>query len=78
MDKFDREGLRAAPKSGNIPVSDGEIRQLDGVLRAIAQRYLARNAAREQDLNGQLTRLEETKIPLHAYGRPKRSYMPSR
>ena len=61
MDKFDREGLRAALKSGNIPVSDGEIRQLDGVLRAIAQRYLARKAAREQDLNGQLTRLEETR-----------------
>jgi hypothetical protein len=61
MDKFDREGLRAALKSGNIPVSDGEIRQLDGVLRAIAKRYLARKAAREQDLNGQLTRLEETR-----------------
>ena len=37
MDKFDREGLRAALKSGNIPVSDDEIRQLDGVLRALAQ-----------------------------------------
>jgi hypothetical protein len=58
---MDREGLRAALKSGNIPVSDGEIRQLDGVLRAIAQRYLARKAASEQDLNGQLTRLEETR-----------------
>jgi hypothetical protein len=50
MDKFNRERLRAALKSGNISVTDGEIRQLDGVFRAIVQRYLARKAARKQDL----------------------------
>jgi hypothetical protein len=44
MDKFDREGLRASLKSGNIPVSDDEIRQLDGVR--------TRKIARTQDLKG--------------------------
>jgi hypothetical protein len=61
MDKFDREGLRAALKSGNIPVSDDEIRQLDGVLRALAQQYRTRKIARAQDLKGQSARLEATK-----------------
>jgi hypothetical protein len=61
MDKFDREGLRAALKSGNIPVSDDEIRQLDGVLRALAQQYRTRKIARAQDLKGQSVRLEATK-----------------
>jgi len=48
MDNFDREGLRAALESGNIPVSDDEIRQLDGVLRALAQRYRTRKIARRE------------------------------
>ena len=61
MDKFDREGLRAALKAGNIPVSDDEIRQLDGVLRALAQQYRTRKIARAQDLKGQSARLQATK-----------------
>ena len=61
MDKFDREGLRTALKSGNIPVSDDEITQLDGVLRALAQQYRTRKIARAQDLKGQSVRLEATK-----------------
>jgi len=61
MDKFDREGLRTALKSGNIPVSDDEITQLDGVLRALAQQYRTRKIARAQDLKGQSARLEATK-----------------
>ena len=59
--KFDREQLKEALKSGNIPAGEDEIGQLDGVLRALAQQYRARKVAREQDLNGKLTRLEETK-----------------
>ena len=35
--------------------------QAAGLLRVLAQQYRARKVAREQDLNGQLTRLEETK-----------------
>jgi hypothetical protein len=61
MDKFDREELKAAFEAGKIPVSDDYIRRLDGLLRALASQYRARKVAREQDLTGQLTRLEETK-----------------
>ena len=61
MAEFDREELKAAVEAGEIPVSDDTIRRLDGLLRVLAQQYRARKVAREQDLNGQLTRLEETK-----------------
>jgi hypothetical protein len=64
MAGFDREELKAALKSGNVSVSDDEIGQLDGVLRALAQQYRARKVARAQDLIGQLTRFEETKNSL--------------
>src|SRR5262245_2430287 len=59
MAEFDREELKAAFEAGQIPISDDEIRRLDGPLRALAQQYRARKVAREQDLNGQLARLEE-------------------
>ena len=61
MNKFDQEELKAALKSGNVPVSDDEIGQLDGVLRALAYQYRARKVARTRDVNGQLVRLKETK-----------------
>ena len=61
MAEFDREELKAAFEAGKIPISDDDIRRLDGPLRALAQQYRARRVAREQDLNGQLTRLEEIK-----------------
>ena len=61
MAEFDREELKAAFGAGKIPVSDDNIRRLDGLLRALAQQHRARKVAREQDLNGQLKRLEETK-----------------
>jgi hypothetical protein len=61
MAEFDREELKAAFEAGKIPISDDDIRRLDGPLRALAQQYRARKVAREQDLNGQLTRLEEIK-----------------
>src|ERR1700756_4755706 len=61
MAEFDRDKLKAALEAGKIPVSDENIRRLDGLLRALAQQYRARKVAREQDLNGKLTRLEETK-----------------
>jgi hypothetical protein len=61
MAEFDREELKAAFEAGKIPISDDDIRRLDGLLRALAQQYRARRVAREQDLNGQLTRLEEIK-----------------
>jgi hypothetical protein len=61
MAEFDREELKAAFEAGKIPVSDDNIRRLDGLLRAIAQQHQARKVARKQDLNGKLTRLEETK-----------------
>ena len=64
MAEFDREELKAAFKAGKIPVSDDNIRRLDSLLRSLAQQYRARKVAREQDLNGQLTRLEETKNSL--------------
>ena len=64
MAEFDREELKAAFEAGKIAVSDDNIRRLDGLLRALTPRYRARKAAREQDLNGQLTRLEETKNSL--------------
>ena len=64
MAEFDREELKAAFEAGKIPVSDDNIRRLDGLLRSLAQQYRARKVAREQDLNGQLTRLEETKNSL--------------
>jgi hypothetical protein len=64
MAEFDREKLKAAFEAGKIPVNDDNIRRLDGLLRAIAQQHQARKVAREQDLNGQLTRLEETKNSL--------------
>jgi hypothetical protein len=59
--EFDRQKLKAAFEAGKIIASDDYIRRLDGLLRALAQQYRARKVAREQDLNGQLTRLEETK-----------------
>jgi len=61
MAEFDREELKAAFEAGKIAVADDNLRRLDGLLRALTPRYRARKAAREQDLNGQLTRLEETK-----------------
>ena len=64
MNKFDQEELKAALKSGNVPVSDDEIGQLDGVLRALAHQYRARKVARARDLNGQLARLQETRNSL--------------
>jgi hypothetical protein len=59
-----REELKAAFEAGRIPVSDDNIRRLDGLLRALTQQYRARKGAREQDLNGQLARLEETRNSL--------------
>jgi hypothetical protein len=64
MAEFNREELKAAFEAGKIPVSDDNIRRLDGLLRALAQQYRARKVAREQDLNGQLARLEETRNSL--------------
>jgi hypothetical protein len=64
MAEFDREKLKAALEAGKIPVSDDNIRRLDGLLPVLAQQYRARKVAREQDLNGQLTRFEETKNSL--------------
>src|ERR1700730_13469899 len=64
MAEFDREELKAAFEAGKIAVADDNIRRLDGLLRVLTPRYQARKAAREQDLNGQLTRLEETKNSL--------------
>src|ERR1700747_1529997 len=64
MAEFDREELKAAFEAGRIAVSDDNIRRLDGLLRALTRQYRARKVAREQDLNGHLTRLEETKSSL--------------
>ena len=64
MAEFDREKLKAALEAGKIPISDDNIRRMDGLLRALAQQYRARKVAREQDLNGQLARLEETRNSL--------------
>jgi hypothetical protein len=64
MAEFDREELKAAFEAGRIAVSDDNIRRLDGLLRALTRQYRARKVAREQDLNGHLTRLEETKNSL--------------
>ena len=64
MAEFDREQLKAAIAAGKIPVSDDNIRRLDSLLRSLAQQYRARKVAREQDLNGQLARLKETKNSL--------------
>ena len=64
MAEFDREELKAAFEAGKIPASGDNIRRLDGLLRSLAQQYRARKGAREQDLNGQLTRLEVTKNSL--------------
>jgi hypothetical protein len=61
MAGFDREELKASLQAGNMPVSDDKVERLDGLLRALAQQYRARKAACEQDLNGQLTRLEENR-----------------
>jgi hypothetical protein len=62
MAEFDREELKAAFEAGKIAVADDNIRRLDGLLRALARQYPARKAEREQDLNGKLRKLEETKI----------------
>jgi len=64
MAEFDRGELRAAFEAGKIPVSDDDIRRLDGLLRSLPQQYRVRKLAREQDLNGQLARLKETKNSL--------------
>ena len=64
MAEYDQEKLKAALEAGKIPISDDNIRRMDGLLRALAQQYRARKVAREQDLNGQLTRLKETKKSL--------------
>ena len=64
MAEFDREELKAAFEAGKIAVAYDNIRRLDGLLRVLTPRYRARKAAREQDLNGQLTRLKETKNSL--------------
>src|SRR5882762_5582866 len=62
MAEFDRQELKAAFEAGKILAGDDNIRRLDGLLRALARQYRARNAAREQDLNGKLRRLEAIKI----------------
>ena len=62
MAEFDRQELKAAFEAGKILAGDDNIRRLDGLLRALARQYQARKAGREQDLNGKLRRLEETKI----------------
>jgi hypothetical protein len=64
MAEFHWEELKAAFEAGKIPVSDDDIRRLDGLLRSLAQQYQVRKLAREQDLNGQLARLKETKNSL--------------
>lgn len=64
MAGFDREKLKAAFEAGKIPGNDDNVKQPGGLLRALAQQYRARKVAREQDLNGLLTRLEETKNSL--------------
>ena len=61
MAEFDQEQLKAAFRAGEILASNENIRRLDGLLRALARQYWARKVAREQDLNGELTRLEEVK-----------------
>jgi hypothetical protein len=61
MAKFDSEELKAAFEAGKIPISDDYVRRLDRFLRALTQQHRARKVAREQDLNGQLKRLEEIK-----------------
>jgi hypothetical protein len=61
MAEFDREELKAAFEAGKIAVRDANLRRLDGLLRVLAQQYRARKFAREQDLKGQLTRLEGIK-----------------
>jgi len=61
MAEFGRKGLKAALEAGKIPLSDDNVRRLDGRLRALARQDRARKAAHEQDSNGQLARLEETK-----------------
>ena len=61
MAEFNPEELKAALEAGKVLVSDDNIRRVDGLLRVLAHQYRARKAAREQDLNVQLTRLEETK-----------------
>jgi hypothetical protein len=53
---------RQAFEAGKIIAGDDNIRRLDGLLRALARQYRARKAEREQDLNGKLRKLEETKI----------------
>ena len=64
MAEFDREELKAAFEAGKIPISDDNIRRLDGLLRSLAQQYRVRKVARKQDLNGQLARLQETRNSL--------------
>jgi hypothetical protein len=51
-------------EAGKIPISDDNIRRVDGLLRVLAQQYRARKVARLQDLSGQLTRFEKTKNSL--------------
>jgi hypothetical protein len=48
MAEFDREELNAAFEAGKIPVSDDNIRRLDGLLRSLTQQYRARKGTREQ------------------------------
>ncbi len=61
MAEFDREKLKAALEAGKIAISEDSVGGLDRLLQTQVQQYRARKFAREQDLKGQLTRLEETK-----------------
>jgi hypothetical protein len=61
MAEFDLLELKSALEAGKIPVCEDNIGRLDGRLRLVAQQYRARKVGHKQDLNAQLTRLEETK-----------------
>ncbi len=61
MAEFDPEELKAAFEAAKIPVSDDNIRRLDGLLRSLTQQYRALKVSRDQDLNRQLTTLRQTK-----------------
>ena|ERR1700730_8098857 len=61
MAEFDREKLKAALEAGKIAISEDSVRGLDRLLQTLVQQYRARKFAREQDLKGPLTRLEDIK-----------------
>jgi hypothetical protein len=61
MSEFDREDLKAAFEVANIPASNDYITRLDSLLYALAQRYRFLKISRQQDLNRQLTTLEQSR-----------------